>query len=421
MAITHLILRNYRSFRHLDLRLDSFTVVVGANSSGKSNLVSAIRFLVLAGQGGLAHAIRLNGGFRGIINARASHPEVVFEVTTVNRTDFETGVSISRSNKTVRSQAWATARYRLRIKVLTNPNRAKVVSENLLVTYTRGSGKVTSGKPQTNAEVIGGIELARRRSRIEYRTVGGAALPPTLTNGMRILQSLPELPLGESVTMLEYPITRPLVGASLPDVFSSAFYDLEPKKERDESVPLGAPVLRVDGANLAYVVQAILEDPERKSRFVHLIQNYLPFVRDIRVSEIGNLLQLGVRERGSGVRYFPPANVSDGTLNVISLVALMHFERRPLIVVEEVERGIHPKLFSKLVEGLRALSEEEQVILTTHNPEVVRYAGLENLVLLSRGKSGDTLATRPRDSQRVRDFLKNDLGVSDLFITDQLG
>jgi len=51
--------RNYRSLRHLDLRLDgSFHVLVGPNASGKSTLLDAISFITDFVQIGLVKAVR---------------------------------------------------------------------------------------------------------------------------------------------------------------------------------------------------------------------------------------------------------------------------------------------------------------------------------------------------------------------------
>ena len=49
MYISHLFVRNFRNFRHLDVRLsDGVTCFIGENNSGKTNLFHAIR-LVLDG------------------------------------------------------------------------------------------------------------------------------------------------------------------------------------------------------------------------------------------------------------------------------------------------------------------------------------------------------------------------------------
>ncbi|RUQ38902.1 MAG: chromosome segregation protein SMC [Candidatus Competibacteraceae bacterium] len=45
MQITRLKLKNWRNFRHLDIPLSNRTYIIGANASGKSNLLDVFRFL----------------------------------------------------------------------------------------------------------------------------------------------------------------------------------------------------------------------------------------------------------------------------------------------------------------------------------------------------------------------------------------
>jgi energy-coupling factor transporter ATP-binding protein EcfA2 len=64
VRITHLSLRNWRTFKTLDIDVGPRLIVIGPNASGKSNLLDAIRFLRdLAGtRGGLQDAVAARGG-----------------------------------------------------------------------------------------------------------------------------------------------------------------------------------------------------------------------------------------------------------------------------------------------------------------------------------------------------------------------
>ena len=76
MAITNLKVSNFKSFKDLDLNLGRFNVLVGANASGKSNLVEVFRFLKTLERENLADAISLHGGPTAITNLRlgSDHP-----------------------------------------------------------------------------------------------------------------------------------------------------------------------------------------------------------------------------------------------------------------------------------------------------------------------------------------------------------
>jgi len=64
VRITSLTLRNWRTFKNLDVTIGDRLIVVGPNASGKSNLLDSIRFLrdLSRGGGGLQSAVRNRGG-----------------------------------------------------------------------------------------------------------------------------------------------------------------------------------------------------------------------------------------------------------------------------------------------------------------------------------------------------------------------
>jgi hypothetical protein len=70
MFIERLRVTNFRSFRELDLELSPFSVVVGANASGKTNFVQLFRFLRDVAIAGFDVAIVRQGGIEQI---RGSH------------------------------------------------------------------------------------------------------------------------------------------------------------------------------------------------------------------------------------------------------------------------------------------------------------------------------------------------------------
>jgi len=65
-------------------------------------------------------------------------------------------------------------------------------------------------------------------------------------------------------------------------------------------------------------------------------------------------------------------------------------------------------------------TEKKQIIITTHNPEIVKHAGLENLFLVSRDKEGFSVVSKPAEKQEVRIFLENEIGINDLYVDNLL-
>ena len=62
------------------------------------------------------------------------------------------------------------------------------------------------------------------------------------------------------------------------------------------------------------------------------------------------------------------------------------------------------------------MSKEKQVIITTHNPELLKYANCDDVRMVTRANCGNTSVTKPSDDLTIKTFLENDLGLEDLFV-----
>ncbi len=118
----------------------------------------------------------------------------------------------------------------------------------------------------------------------------------------------------------------------------------------------------------------------------------------------------------------PAFLISDGTINITALIIALYFEEKSLIVIEEPERNIHPYLISKIVEMMVDVSERlnKQIIVTTHNPEVVRYTDIDNILLVYRNDKGFSQISRPAEKEEVKIFLENEMGIEELYVQNLL-
>jgi len=114
--------------------------------------------------------------------------------------------------------------------------------------------------------------------------------------------------------------------------------------------------------------------------------------------------------------------MSDGTINITALIIALYFEEKPVIAIEEPEKGIHPHLISKVVDMMKDVSErfEKQIIVTTHNPEMVKYAGIENILLVHRDDNGFSQISRPSEKEEVKIFLENEMCIEELYVQNLL-
>lgn len=198
-------------------------------------------------------------------------------------------------------------------------------------------------------------------------------------------------------------------------------FDLDPKLPKKAAPVSGRAYLEPDGSNLAIVLRNLLQDPENRSSFSRLLHDALPFVDELQVELFGGKsLLIGVKEAFSD-RVIPAAFLSDGTIHLAALIVALYFHPASIVIIEEPERNIHPHLISKVVQMLADASRKKQVIVTTHNPELVKHAGLEDLLLVTRDEKGFSHVTRPAESAELKVFLENDLGVDELYVQNLLG
>lgn len=127
------------------------------------------------------------------------------------------------------------------------------------------------------------------------------------------------------------------------------------------------------GANLAAVIGRIFER-EGAQEFVLDAQFVIGDLADVRPvrDERRNQWDFDVVMRGG--RTFTPALVSDGTLRVLALLAALHDpDHRGVVMIEDLENGLHPEYQGRLCDRLAARTTDSgrQVIATTHSPVVV--------------------------------------------------
>jgi predicted ATPase len=170
------------------------------------------------------------------------------------------------------------------------------------------------------------------------------------------------------------------------------------------------------------VLNRIAENPAHKERLLKFVRSVLPFVEDIRAERFADKSVIfSLREMYHKKRFLPASMISDGTVGVLAMIIALYLESNSLVIFEEPERNIHPSLLAHVVAMMKDASEHKQVLVTTHNPEFVKHAGVEHLLLISRDSEGFSVITRPAEREDVRIFLENEIGIEDIYVQNLLG
>lgn len=140
--------------------------------------------------------------------------------------------------------------------------------------------------------------------------------------------------------------------------------------------PIPAPdatVMAPDGTGLHSALANIaLSDPESWQHLQDQLRQIIPTVRRLRHTMRGNAQSPALLFDMQGADSLPAAQVSEGTLLVLGLLAALHAADRPnLILLDDLDQGLHPKAQRELVGLLRdvlSANPELQIVATTHSP-----------------------------------------------------
>lgn len=197
----------------------------------------------------------------------------------------------------------------------------------------------------------------------------------------------------------------------------AVFLRLNPSSLAEGSLPRrtsNAPLLDEHGETLPALLHEL--NAEQRKALVNRVQEVLPGMRDVQVSNPGSgrservhyELTEEMKYKGrAGRKRFPiPAwMLSEGTRRLTALFALL--VREPpasLLCVEEVENGLDPWAARILLRHLRDASERgTQVILTTHSPWVLDEVDPEDIILVRR-KKGDSVYERFLEIDQIKAF-----------------
>lgn len=146
-----------------------------------------------------------------------------------------------------------------------------------------------------------------------------------------------------------------------------------------------------DGTGLAWFLASLqLEFPERFGEIVERLRDVVPAVRRLRIKTTA----IGADNTGFSLLFdmkggdgIPAASVSEGTLITLALLVVLSSPTPPaLILIENLERGLHPKALGNLISQVRALQSQNtdlQIVATSHSPYLLDYLEADEILLAS--------------------------------------
>jgi predicted ATPase len=176
-------------------------------------------------------------------------------------------------------------------------------------------------------------------------------------------------------------------------------FSLDPSRVGLQEGITSNPTVQEDGRGVVQVLDA-LKTGDREDLFRRIeqsISQYIPEIEKLSFVLGQNQKSLQVREKGLN-EPIPVSKLSEGTKFVIAFLTIIYQENPPTIIcIEEIDRGLHPRLFEKIVQVCYNIAHQEhmpQIIATTHNPYIVdHFKDNENAVILVEKDNGETSFT----------------------------
>ena len=369
-------LENFKNFKKAELHLDSFTILIGTNASGKSNIRDALRFLHGISRGyNLAEIMGekyVEGGvlqWRGI---RGGTREAGFQGT-----NFGLEVTFSLPEYFQEKETQQEVIYQIEVNLGSDNQPPNIITERL--TFTGESESLIEAKLQVEQETKSLIV------KVYNQPYPNPPIPLTFHQPIlsQMAQRITDVSIGEGyipVTLL-----REKLKATLQAFSNMRFLDLNPEVMRLPFFP-GQSVLGDRGENLSSVLLDICQNTQKKETLLEWIRELTPMdAKDFEFPTdfTGKTLLTLVEENGQKISAY---SASDGTLRFLAIIAaLLGSSSAQFYFFEELDNGIHPTrlhLLLQLIES-QVAQGKIQIIATTHSSQLLRLVSERTLEAVS--------------------------------------
>ena len=428
MLLRKITISNFKNFDFAEIDLGKINVIVGANASGKSNLIQAIKFIKDIEEMGIDNAISLQGGIDFLTNIQLKEKrnctisielvpqegsiiDVVkpHSLIALSYRKIKYLIEIKKKNGKKFEIVREELTYDIKIEELVGSNDDNEVTNPFSLLDFTYNLKIDKGK-LSKSTTLEKKKLTVQLSNDQEYKIKEARLSPIIIDFDLIKRNV-----NKSESLLRQ------FNLLTPKSLDFLVYDFDVKNSKKPANITGKSSLEENGENLARVIKRILEDKNDKRKFSNLIREVLPFINEISIEKLyDNSLLFKVKENYNNSAIIPSSLLSDGTIAVTSIIAASFFEDKKLVIFEEPEKGIHPAIISKIMNLFYDASKNKQILITTHNPEIVKHTKLEDLLLMQRSANGFSTVIKPNEMESVHIFLKSDLGVDQLFIQNLL-
>lgn len=441
--LTRLRVSGFKNLVDVDVRLGSFTCVVGPNGTGKSNLFDAIRFLSALANHTLMEAAcevrdqqsrtaHLRDLFHHVGDRYSDRMSFVADMVVPNRAVDDLGQEAKASITFLRyslelgygeseGAVGESALAIIKEELISIPRGH--ASRHLLFPHSakKWRSSVMEGRrvvPFISTDGEGDLRV------IKLHQDGGSSGRPL---------SRPAVNMPRTVLSVATAAESPTILVARREMESWQLLQLEPSALRQSDEFVSPSRLGADGSHLAATLYRLgrnsgnrpingSQDTDSRlanrptngetervySRIANRLAELIDDVHgiDVDLDEKRELFTLRVQDRGGTVH--PARALSDGTLRFLALAVLENDPRmQGVLCLEEPENGIHPARIPAILQLLQDISVDtqepvaadnplRQVVVNTHSPAVFQQVPDDSVVFVKSRESVDDAGRRFR-------------------------
>ncbi|MBN2716176.1 MAG: AAA family ATPase [Deltaproteobacteria bacterium] len=333
--LDRLTIRGFKSIRELeDFELKDLNVFVGANGSGKSNLISFFKMLHSLVEGSLAEYIRWNGGVSDLLyNGRKVTQQMEFETR------------------------FGARGYRFTIKP--GPGEGYTLSDEARYYDSARTGWWNLG------DSIDGTSRLVKEAKGKTRDSKYSEPVYNAINSWKIYHFHDTSPMA------------PLRNAEIIE---------DNRSLRSAASNIGPFLLRLRS-----------EFPSHYDEIVNACKLVAPYFDDFQLipQQFGPKTKVALSWKAKGTDYpMQPYHLSDGSIRFICLAtALLQPDPPSTIIIDEPELGLHPEAIQLLAELIDDAAKRTQIIVATQSPLLLDQFSIEDIIVTNR-KDGQSTFER---------------------------
>lgn len=354
MALRTITLRGFKSIASLEnFEMRNINLLIGANGSGKSNFLSAFKFLANVSYENLQDHVIKHGGPDAFLHGGRKRTKAIY-----------IDVDFNKSGKDLNLRSGREFNYGYAAYFVPTASNTLIIHDEHVMIHRKHKLLMQAGAHRSETSLVNSndseqkavLNLLRSYRQYHFHDTGHAS-----------------------------PI-KGLVGAQ--DNLS----------------------LKEDGQNIAAYLRKIGEEYPRSYRsIIESIRMVAPFFGDFITREgTQQPIQLEWYERGDPDTPYNAHALSDGTLRFICLTTLLLQPPELLpdtILIDEPELGLHPYAISLLAEMIKQVAETKQVVIATQSVELLNHFAPEDVVVADR--EGRATVLRRLNSDDLSDWLKS--------------